>query len=555
MMLNRNIIRFGLALAAIFGWLLSFPMFGYLLFETAADQAPLLGLIFVATHGAGLIIFSLLPSKIANHRYNVRLAGVTLLVLTVTYAFYFPGHYNSLIFSLLGFSAAVVILAWTSRFTAFDEPLPVLAIAMTGANLIVAVTGIPRFLSVKPALIILALIAAAGIINTTLSQLPKAFIKFNVTTLGKKREQERNKNNERSAEANRQKKYPANTQVKPFILTLGAFAMATFFAGGIWYSTLSEQFYINLPVWGGLVDSLTYCFAIVFLAQGAIRLQPSLLASFSLSGLGTGLLAAMMCIFAPDQPAYRYLFHFLMLTGLAAADLFYWYGLWVVGQVYGGRRVFGLGLGFSLLLIAFSVIFEQINLIRPLLYNPYSLILGTAILILMTPLVLRCPLPPSTGTIITPKNNKEQAYAGIKEETKAKAGKEVEAEKKASVCSSKDCFPSKATENCEPHPVQLTAEISTRPAFGTNDDEPVVPANNLPNVDILTPAEKRIYLLLLQGIKDVEMAERLHISRHTVKFHVRNILRKYNVANRNKLLSLHLAQEPNTNGDKKRERN
>lgn len=559
-MLNSHIIHSGLALAAVFGWLLSFPMFGHLLLATAAEQAPLLGLIFAAAHGSGLIIFSLLPGPIANHRYNVPLAGVTLLALTVTYAFYEPGPDHRLIFSLLGLATAIVVLAWTARFTALAQPLPVLAIAMIGANLVVAVTGIPGFLPAKPVLLMLAFMAAAGII----------YINQNgATAPGKDREpgEARNEN-----DAGR---------VKPFIFTLGAFAIATFFAGGIWYSTLSEQFYLDLPIWRGLVDSLIYCGAIVVLTLGAMRLQPGLLAHFSLIGLGTGLLAALMCIFAPEQPAYRYSFHFLMLTGLAAADLFYWYGLWVVGQVYGGRRAFGLGLGFSLLLIAFSVIFTPSNLVRPLLYNPHALILGTAILILMTPLILRRPLlpAPAAGAGSTPAKNKAPAESRAGGDGLAQADRQADTHEKSPDIDTPAAATAAARKNTTttanpaadtdahaaataaagtgkdkapgpdvaPQPVQPTAVVSTGPTVGTNGDEPVDPPHNLPDINILTPAEKRIYLLLLQSIKDTEMAERLQISRHTVKFHVRNILRKYKVANRNELLSLHLAQEQTTN--------
>lgn len=59
----------------------------------------------------------------------------------------------------------------------------------------------------------------------------------------------------------------------------------------------------------------------------------------------------------------------------------------------------------------------------------------------------------------------------------------------------------------------------------------------------LTPSERRVYDLLVQGYSDVRIAEELLISRNTVKFHVRNILRKAGVANRKELLAMRLKRD------------
>ncbi|KUO67285.1 MAG: hypothetical protein APF84_09675 [Gracilibacter sp. BRH_c7a] len=54
----------------------------------------------------------------------------------------------------------------------------------------------------------------------------------------------------------------------------------------------------------------------------------------------------------------------------------------------------------------------------------------------------------------------------------------------------------------------------------------------------LTQREKELALLLLQGFSYVQIAEQLFISNHTVKYHVRNILRKADVNNRHELSSV-----------------
>ncbi len=54
----------------------------------------------------------------------------------------------------------------------------------------------------------------------------------------------------------------------------------------------------------------------------------------------------------------------------------------------------------------------------------------------------------------------------------------------------------------------------------------------------LTKQETRITFMLIEGIGDDEISTELFISRNTIKFHVRNIIRKLEIANRRELPSL-----------------
>ena len=56
------------------------------------------------------------------------------------------------------------------------------------------------------------------------------------------------------------------------------------------------------------------------------------------------------------------------------------------------------------------------------------------------------------------------------------------------------------------------------------------------NDNLLTPAEKRVFTLVLEGLSNQEIAEKLNVSVNTVKTHVARILKKNGVKNRRELI-------------------
>ncbi|HXH98183.1 MAG TPA: response regulator transcription factor [Gaiellaceae bacterium] len=50
--------------------------------------------------------------------------------------------------------------------------------------------------------------------------------------------------------------------------------------------------------------------------------------------------------------------------------------------------------------------------------------------------------------------------------------------------------------------------------------------------DVLTPREQEVLQLVAEGATNPEVAAKLHLSRHTVNFHVKNILHKLHLKNR-----------------------
>jgi DNA-binding CsgD family transcriptional regulator len=426
-------VRAALALAAFFGWLLSFPMFGRLLMETAGPAGPILGLVFVIGHGLGLLVLHKLPPRTASDRRLNLAAGGVIGVLTLAYV-PLPRLWglDLVVMVLLGLVSAYLVLAWASWFTGTEAPLQVLVIAMVGANLLNTVVKLPAALPLPLAYVLVSALALAGVFSFVSRAEPERHIEV----------------------------APDNAPILTSVVRgLAAFAVATYFVGGIWYRVIIVPTFLG-PGWEASLSTLLYAIAVLLVAYLARDGQPGNLALFCLSALGIGLLIAAT---DPRTPATTLAYHVALSTGLAAGDLFYWYALWRVAKYFGGRRTFGMGLGFSLVLMALAVIIVKVG--GPVYTRPLPLLRAAiGMIFLMIPLVFR-------------------------------------------------------------HPLQLVDSL--------RDSQPA-PSPTLPPG--LTVMEGKVYAMLIQGCTDMEMAERLFISKHTVKFHVRNILRKAGAANRKQLL-------------------
>lgn len=61
----------------------------------------------------------------------------------------------------------------------------------------------------------------------------------------------------------------------------------------------------------------------------------------------------------------------------------------------------------------------------------------------------------------------------------------------------------------------------------------------------LTPREKQILLLLLEGRNNPYIREKLNVSNNTLKTHLRNVYRKFSINDRQELLSLYVEFKKN----------
>lgn len=62
-------------------------------------------------------------------------------------------------------------------------------------------------------------------------------------------------------------------------------------------------------------------------------------------------------------------------------------------------------------------------------------------------------------------------------------------------------------------------------------------SQGVPAVTLLSPAERRVFDLLLEGMAEKQIGSRLHISQHTVHCHVRAIYRAFQVHSRPELFA------------------
>jgi RNA polymerase sigma factor (sigma-70 family) len=62
--------------------------------------------------------------------------------------------------------------------------------------------------------------------------------------------------------------------------------------------------------------------------------------------------------------------------------------------------------------------------------------------------------------------------------------------------------------------------------------------NSVPILDVLTPRERDVALLLAEGLTYKEIATRLGVSPHTVNTHVKAVLRKLKVSGSRRLAAL-----------------
>jgi NarL family two-component system response regulator LiaR len=90
----------------------------------------------------------------------------------------------------------------------------------------------------------------------------------------------------------------------------------------------------------------------------------------------------------------------------------------------------------------------------------------------------------------------------------------------------------------------IQAAYDGRPTLAPEATQALIQAAKETKTDYgLTPRENEVLALLVEGLTNPEIAQRLTISRSTARAHVSNILSKLNVSNRAEAITLALRQE------------
>ena len=269
------------------------------------------------------------------------------------------------------------------------------------------------------------------------------------------------------------------------IVSIIAFSAAAYFSGGFWFRAVMPIFYSRWPAIMG-IDSFIYAATVLGLALYARKNSFVWLGPVALSLLGLGLTASLIGL---DSPVIIVITVLLLITGFGATDLFYWLTLRGLTKNLESRKVFGLGLGLSLFFITVPGIALDAQFLPSPLLSPSAAVFGACLLFMINPLLIWFLRPLSFY-----EQDKTNSPNKLIESTSDGSDLKTDAEKM----------------------------IWGFPSFRNN----------------LTNSEKKVYELICQGHKDSEIAEKLIISRHTVKFHVRNILRKSGTSNRKELMIL-----------------
>jgi DNA-binding CsgD family transcriptional regulator len=399
-------------------------MFGPWLAHRAGSHTGSLGLAFLVGSISGFAWSGLRDRPMSSRARRGSAGALAALTALFFSPWCSPGIPGLSLLFLLGLVVSPLIVDWTQWLGRSGKPYVPLAQAMISSNVLVTLALLPGI----PPLAMQAALAA----------LPLAAVYcWPETDLGPKLAPPPL---ERSAR-NRS------------VLALGAFAVITYFVGGLWYRVYALPSF-RASAWLTAFDLLCYMLALAGLGWWLSRSQNlAPVATATISVLGSGLALA--------QAHASYLPRVLLSMGLAGTDYYFWLALWALSRYLPTRRVFGWGLGFSLVQIALATLFDMYSVVQG---YPREIFFGAALGVSM----LLMPVVLSSRFHLTPATPKQ--------------------------------------------PVKLPAA--------------------------LTDAEGRVFALLARGASDQDIANELFISRHTVKFHVRNILHKSGAPNRKVLLSM-----------------
>ena len=437
-------------LALIFGWLLSFPLYGPALMIIPYNAGiESMGLVFILTHLIGLLAGVFLYQKYWRLLMQI---GITISLLA---SLLFTCVDSSLWFlGIMGFFSALAIIGWSYPFTAIINKNITGWIAgiIVFANLILLIVML--IVELLPPRIILwlvniPLLLAAVLINIWCPR-PERLLTNNS---------------------------PHNEFPKKLMFYFCLVIFGLFLCGGFVYNTILPTYRDHFP--NGTFPEIIYILALVLIWSFISNKEPFSLVYFGASFLGLGFVSFISIQVLEFS---YYLTISMIYSALAFLDLFLWTLLSTISRLYNQPfKVFGIGLTANLAALYSGGLIVSNSMMNSK-NNPFTIPLLALVAIFLVVLII-----PLLNRFIV-----------------------IDVIKKLK------------------HPIGLNRTESGYNRWNVLGEE----------LNSLTPKESEVLQLVIEGVSNKEIAERLYISENTAKVHLKNIHRKFGVSGKYELLSL-----------------
>jgi len=342
-----------MALGGLFGWLLSVPLFGPVLYTIVEAEASRLSVFFLASHATALLllVWVLRRSTLFVQWGKVLSACLLACALAILPVYRYAPDVLSMLSVLYGMLAAMVIVCWWQWFIRTAQPGErgrVLALSMLLANLIFYFVGL--LVEISPVVVVTAAVSAL------LLPLGAFRIGGDADTLARSTLE--------SMDA-----VPGSTRI---LMTVCVFLVFTFSVGGIMYNYIYPH--LETLVFGIFLEFAAYTSVVLLAGIVADNRGRRALPHFAVTGLGLGYL----CFIFLSGTIQSIASTVFLQGGFGFLDLFAWVVLADLSAVLGIWAAFaGLGLmvgGILLGAVLTPSAVPWLDGIFPLIFLPLALL-------------------------------------------------------------------------------------------------------------------------------------------------------------------------------------
>lgn len=454
------------ALGLFFGWLLSFPFSGPVLFYINNPGNYSYAIYFMGAHALSLFALALVPYTKINWQKYMGASALFCMVATILLVVPRVAGESELVMSLfigMGIASSMFILGWCFPYTLYipgPDRIRFMAGVIIKSSLIYVLFSL--MVSFFPTQIVwmsltIPLIGAAWAAGRI------DFVKFNVFTP--------------SPENDR--------QFSPgFLILLCLFVFGIYLNGGLMYTIMYPSFlpFEDISLY---FRSIPYILVLLFFLIRVGRSGEQFIVYLGVSFLG---LAFVFFALIPDKLGGYIITETLVQSAFAILDLFLWVILAEFALFYSHPfRVFGCGLAANVAAIAAGSFAGTFLLQMEENYFTITALVASGAIFLT---FVTMPL------LFRRMDERNVNYADAPEDAQENNWEEI-----------------------------LDRMVK-----------------NMPGTHYLTPREKEIVKLILQGDTNKDIAVNLCISENTLKTHIKNIYRKLEISQKRELLSLALGK-------------